>query len=391
MTVAARRPRPSLRLPARRSLPGRLLLAQSVVLLAGFLTAGAVAAIVGPPLFHHHLLEAGAPPSEPEMHHVEEAYRIASLLSLGVAVAIAGLCAAIATWLFAMRLRRPFAALTRAAERVRHGDYAARVRPAEAGPELDALADAFNSMASRIEHTEDTRRRLLADLAHELRTPIATLGAWAEGLDDGVAVWDADSAAVVHLQIARLQRLAADLGEVSRAEEGRLSVDPVRIGVAELVGPCVRSHEARFDEAGVRLALDVPDATASEHLHVDRERIDQVLTNLLDNARRHTGRGGRVEVMVRRTADVLEMRVSDDGAGIAPDDLPHVFERFYRGGTGPGASIGSGIGLTISRAIVEAHGGSLTASSDGPGRGATFVVRLPLADDRNLDRILIER
>lgn len=386
----------SVRAPARsrsgtrwavRSLPGRLLTAQIIVLLAGVATAGAVAAIVGPPLFHHHLLEAGMQPSAPEINHVEEAYRTANFLTLGVAVAIAAVCALSVTWFFGTRLRRPLDQLTDVAEHVSKGDYGARVELYDAGPELESLATAFNSMAARIEHTEETRRRLLSDLAHELRTPIATLGAWVDGLDDGVTAWGADAASVVRQQLGRLQRLAEDMGEVSRAEEGRLNLQTESVAVSDLLLEAARAHAAAYAAAGLRLTIQ--DESAGATVEVDRERMAQVMANLLNNARRHTPSGGSVTLGAcgnigspggsRR----VDLTVTDTGEGIEAEKLDHVFERFFRGdpsrrrAAASGEPMGSGIGLTITKALVEAHGGRVTASSDGIGRGAQFTVSLP--------------
>lgn len=353
---------------------------QVIVLLAGVVTAGTVAAVVGPPLFHHHVLEAGMVPSAPEMRHVEEAYRTASFLSLGIAAAIAAICALSVTWYFGTRLRRPFDTLTNAADRVSDGDYSARVELQDAGPELDRLADAFNSMASRIEHTEETRRRLLTDLAHELRTPIATLGAWADGLEDGVIEWNADAHGVLRQQVSRLQRLAEDMSAVSRAEEGNLNLHLEPLTVSEVLREAVHAHTAAY--AAADLSLVVIDNSGGAVVACDRERIAQVLANLLNNARRHTPTCGTVTLSAQRSHGEVTMAVADTGDGISAEQLGHVFERFYRGDQARGSAhpdeaTGTGIGLTITKALVEAHHGHITATSDGPGHGAKFTVTLP--------------
>lgn len=365
---------------AVRSLPGRLLTAQAIVLLAGVVTAGTIAALVGPPLFHHHILEAGLESSAPEIRHVEEAYRTASFLSLGVAAVIAAVCALSVTWYFGSRLRRPFDTLTDAADQVSGGDYSARVELQDAGPELERLADAFNSMASQIEHTEETRRRLLTDLAHELRTPIATLGAWADGLEDGVIEWNGEAHGVLRQQVSRLQRLAEDMSAVSRAEEGNLNLHLEPLRVSEVLQEAVRAHAAAYAAAG--LVLDVIDDRSGAVVAGDRERLAQVLANLLNNALRHTPAGGTVTLSALASRGEVTMAVTDTGDGISAEQLGHVFERFYRGdqarGTAhPDEATGTGIGLTITKALVEAHRGRINATSAGPGCGATFSVTLP--------------
>lgn len=360
-----------------RRLVTRLLLAQGVVLLAAVLTAGLVAAIVGPPLFHDHLVQAGLSPQSPELAHIEQAYTDASAVSLAVALVIALGGAFAVSWYLTRRLQRPLAALTDAAGEMSRGRYDTRVSSAGAGPELDALAATFNSMAGRLETTEDTRRRLLADLAHELRTPIATIGAYLDGLEDGLAAWDSTTARVLRDQTDRLARLAQDIDEVSRAEEGRIPLHrrPTRVG--ELVGAAVQAGSEGFADKGVRLLTEY--GSAGCVVDVDPQRMAQVLGNLLGNALRHTPAGGSVTVASGRTSGYAVLTVTDTGDGIAPESLPHVFERFYRGEHARDRdSGGAGIGLSIVKALVDAHRGTVTASSAGAGRGATFTVTLPL-------------
>lgn len=363
--------------PGRR-LSTRLLIAQGLVLVASILTAGLVAALVGPGMFHKHLVESGHSPNSPELGHIEEAYRAASAISLGVALLIALTCALIVTWYLTTRLQEPLVALTKAAQQMSGGQYSTRV-VVDAGPELGSLADAFNAMAERLETTEETRRRLLSDLAHELRTPIATIGAYLDGLEDGVIAWGDEADSVIRAQSGRLLRLTEDLDEVSRAEEGRLQLVREVCGADHLVATVVRANAAVFAEAGTALVVGPGDPAAE--VEVDPDRFAQVLGNLLNNARRHTPAGGTVTVSVRSVGDQVVFAVSDDGDGIPADQLPHVFERFYRGDSARDRERqGSGIGLTISQAIVVAHGGSLTAASAGPGQGARFEVSLPAVE-----------
>ena len=369
--------------PAPRSLATRLMLAQLGVLVASVVTAAVVAFLVGPPIFHEHLLRAGGDLTDGERLHVERAYLDASLVSLGVAFLVALAAAGLVTWLLAGRLRRPLTELSSAAREVARGRYGRRVAPAGAGAELDELGTSFNTMAARLEVVEDTRRRLLTDLAHEMRTPLATCTAYLEALDDGVAAWGPDASAVLGQQVDRLARLAADIDDVSRAEEGRLSLDLRRIPVSRLLDAAEATMRGRFAEKGVRLRVTTGLA-AELFVLVDAQRIGQVLGNLLDNALRHTAAGGSVTIGSRADGYEVVVTVDDEGDGIPAEQLPHVFERFYRGDTARDrGERGSGIGLTISRAIVDAHAGSLTACSGGTGKGATFELRLPLDPDRS--------
>lgn len=361
-----------------RSLAVRLLLAQGLVVLASVGTAVAVASFVGPPLFHQHMLEAGHTPSSPELVHIEQAYIDASAVSLGVALAIAVACAFAVTWYVSRRLQRPVSAMTRAADELARGSYAVRVPPTGAGPELDTLADSFNLMAERLERVEDTRRRLLSDLAHEMRTPLATLQVYVEGLEEGVATWDDDTSGVIRGQLERLTRLAEDLDDVSRAEEGRIALALELQPVGELLAAAHQAAQAAYAAKGVRLVLEPGDHDCSSR--VDRQRIGQVLGNLLSNSLRHTPAGGVVTLSAACERDRVVIEVADTGEGLTAEQLPHVFERFYRGDSARDRDHGgSGIGLTISKALVEAHGGRVSVRSDGPGRGATFTVTLLLA------------
>ncbi|MCC2594153.1 HAMP domain-containing protein [Tessaracoccus sp. OS52] len=354
----------------------RTFLTQALVVTASVITAAFVALVVGPPLFHEHLLELGLPAGSAEMAHVEEAFVDAGATSLGVGLAVALVLATALAWVETRRLRRPLEQLTAAASLVEAGDYSARVPAGDAGPEFDAVGEAFNGMAERLDSTEESRRRLLSDVAHELRTPLATLSAELEALADGVIPWDSESEHLLALQAARLQKIAHDLDDVSRAEEGRFVLDRQPIAVAELLSHAVASFAARYAAKGVELSSD-PDGSVTA---VDPQRVGQILGNLLDNALRHTPGGGRVQIRARGARDSAVITVTDTGDGLAPEHQDRVFERFYRADAARARDAGgSGIGLTIARSLALAHGGTLTVASAGVGRGTTFTLQLPLA------------
>jgi len=365
--------------PRPQRLSSRLMLAQVSVLVASILTAGLVALFVGPPLFHQHLLKAGHAEHSPELAHIEEAYRDASVVSLGVALIIALLCAGAVTWYVTRRLQAPLAVLADAARELSRGHLATRVAQTGSGAELDALGAAFNLMAAQLEQTEDTRQRLLSDLAHEMRTPVTTIKLCSEGLREGFRTWDAQTDRVLTEATDRLSRLSEDIDEVSRAQEGRISLERDLVLVGDLIWSAGQSQREAFTRKGVNLVADTEGAPGVR-LEVDRQRMGQVLDNLLRNALRHTPAGGTVRLFARQSSNEVEIVVADTGEGLQPGQLPHVFERFYRGDTARDRDRGgSGVGLTVSRAIVDAHGGGLTAASDGPGKGATFTIALPSA------------
>ncbi len=360
-----------------RGLASRFFLAQAIVVAASILAAVVVASLAGPPIFHEHLIMAGHAENSSELFHVEQAYRDTNLIILAVALGTAAVCAAAVTWFFTRRLQRPLVALTRAARGMAGGRYDTRVPALGAGTEVDAVATSFNTMATRLQRTEDTRRRMLSDLAHEMRTPISVLSVYCEALQDGVTHWDETTGELMSDQLGRLTRLVEDINDVSRAEEGRIDLNRGEEKAGELIRSAVEAHREAYAAKGVNLVLDIRDPAGV--VEVDRQRIGQALGNLLTNALRHTPPGGTVTVgATAHGPHRLALVVADTGDGIAAEHLPQVFERFWRGDTARGRDHGgSGIGLTISRALVEAHGGTLSVTSSGPGAGSIFTMELP--------------
>ncbi len=344
----------------------------------------ATAAVVAPTLFADHLPMAGV--TDPlVMEHAREAFRWSLTVSLVVAAVAALGAAGLLSVLLARRVGRPIEDLALAAESVAAGDYRVRLPEGVAGRELDALVSSFGVMAARLADADAARGRVMADLAHELRTPLATLEAQVDALEDGILAPDAESFESMRAQLSRLRRLAQDLRQVADIHDAgpELSFDPAR--VTELVTEAVAGAGPRYSARRVSLAA-AEEADPGSVVLVDRDRIQQVFGNLLDNALRHTPAGGQVTVRTRSTPATVTIDVIDNGEGIDPVDLDRVFDRLHRGDPARTRirGEGSGLGLTIARAIVIGHDGSLTAASPGPGRGATFTVVLPRhsPDDR---------
>lgn len=355
-------------------LSARLFATQLIVVAASLLGAVAVATLAGPPLFHEHLELAGIPGGSPELFHVEQAYRDANLITLAVALGTGLACALLASFLLSRTIRTPLEQLTAAAAEVAHGNYDVRVPVLGAGVELDSLARAFNMMADQLTRTEETRQRILSDLAHEMSTPVSVLSVYLEGLQDEVVEWNPTTDAVMAEQLARLTRLVEDIDDVSRAEEGRIDLDPAPLPLADLLETCAAAVRENYAAKGVTLTT----AADADVLIADRQRLAQVLDNLLSNALRHTPPKGTVSLTATGTSDTVLIRVTDTGDGMTADQLTHIFERFYRGDTARDRDHGgSGIGLTISHALIAAHGGTLTAASAGPGHGSEFTIELP--------------
>jgi histidine kinase len=252
------------------------------------------------------------------------------------------------------------------------GSYAARVDPPPE-PELADLADDINTLAATLAATEQRRAALIGDVAHELRTPLTTINGYLEGFDDRLVSAD-ELVTTVRVQVRRLDHLAGDLAAISRAEEGRLDLDLHSGDLREILTSVTDGFRPQFQKAGVDIHVDAPAAVQAV---VDRERMVQVLTNLLRNALAYTPAGGRVDARLTPESGGARITVSDTGRGLLADDLERIFERFYRADPHDHSG-GTGIGLTISRAIMRAHGGDLIARSPGRGQGSTFEIFLPI-------------
>jgi two-component system sensor histidine kinase BaeS len=368
--------------PARRrgrtGFAARLLVAQALVLVCGALTTWVVASAIGPSIFRDHLKQAGVAHTASETRHVEQAFASALLVSIAIALLAAVLAALAVSWYFSRRVQRSIAQVAAAASEIAAGRYGSRVPDPGLGGEFDTLAATYNALAARLATTDTIRRRMLADLAHEMRTPLATVDAHLEAIEDGVRKPDENTLGAIRESTRRLGRLAEDIAAVSRAEEGNLDITPQPVAATTLANAAAEGARDRFDAKGVHLMTDLD---TSAWVLGDPDRTGQVLGNLLDNALRHTPQGGTVTLTCRRLDGWVEFVIADNGEGIAAEHLSHLFDRFYRVDTARDRNHGgSGIGLSIAKALVEAHGGGISAASPGPGRGATFTVRLPATD-----------
>jgi two-component system sensor histidine kinase BaeS len=289
---------------------------------------------------------------------------------VGLAAAVALTLAVTAAWWFTRMLTRPLAALTATARAFAAGDRRARTGVSAPG-ELGELAAAFDHAADQVQLSEQARRQMSADVAHELRTPLAGLQAGLEELRDGLVPADAAALARLHDQSLRLGRVVADLAELAGADAVRLTLRPDPVDLTTVAGKASDAQEAALRAAGLTLVRDLDQASP---VRGDADRLHQVVENLLQNCVRHCRPGDTVTLTVRRApvGGLVRMTVADTGPGIAPADLPHVFTRFWRSGQGGG----SGLGLPIVRAIVEAHDGTVEVDSDGHS-GTRVTVQLP--------------
>jgi signal transduction histidine kinase len=293
-----------------------------------------------------------------------------------VGMVAAGVSLAVARQM-ARGMTQPLRDMASAARRMETGDYSVRVQT-RSRDEVGRLAAAFNRMSGELENLEQSRRDLVANVSHELKTPIAAIRAHLENLLDGVETPDPATLEVMLAQVERLGRLVDQLLDLSRLESGEVPLRLESLPLQSLVDDLISEIGMARPGRGVQVRNDVPADLPA--LSADRERVHQVLFNLVDNAVRFTPIGGSVTVTARRRNGAVEVAVSDTGAGIPAEHLPRLFERFYRAdparARGDG---GTGIGLAIARSVVEAHGGQIRAESE-PGRGSVFTFDLPAAD-----------
>jgi signal transduction histidine kinase len=264
------------------------------------------------------------------------------------------------------RMTRPMNNLIEAARRIESGDYSAQV-PEWGSRDIRSVARAFNSMSARLKTVDEQRRSFMADVTHELRTPLSVIRGQAEAIADGVYPADAAHLAPILDATQTLDRLVEDLRTLVLTDAGNLVLNREATDLGQLTRDTAESFRSQAELAGVSLTTEIADNLAT--VEVDPARLRQVISNLLSNAIRHTPSGGSVKVAVSSASDQVTLIVTDTGEGISPDLLAHVFERFVKGPT----STGSGLGLAIAHDIIEAHGGTLTIMSEtGKGTVATI-------------------
>jgi two-component system sensor histidine kinase BaeS len=271
------------------------------------------------------------------------------------------------------RLVRPIRALTVAARRMRDGDRTSRMTARSTG-EVALLAEAFNEMSAHLQRTEEQRKALMSDVSHELRTPLSNIRGYLESAQDGVRPLDPTLVSSLLEETLLLQHLVQDLQDLALAEAGELRLHPEPMAVADLLDQVAAAHRARAETAGITLSTEVD---GDPGLTADPVRLRQAVGNLVSNALRHTPAGGSVRLAAHEKDGSVVVEVADTGSGIAAEDLPHVFDRFWRADKSRNRrSGGSGLGLAIVRNLVQAHDGTVEVTST-PGAGTVFVLRLP--------------
>ncbi|MGH8827380.1 MAG: sensor histidine kinase [Jiangellaceae bacterium] len=360
----------------------RLLLSHVLVAAVAGLTTYLLVRVLAPQMYDRDVHQMGPGPGGMGMAGALRGVAVAAMNNAVLIGVLAGIVVAVvASAVAAGRIMRPLEAVSAATHRMAEGRYDHRVNvPRES--ELAAVARDVNTLGERLAETEARRVRLLSEVAHELRTPLTVLDGYVEGLVDGVFEPGPEVLMEMSGEVRRLRRLADDLSELSRAEEGRLDLRLEIVDLADVAANATDRLRPQLDDAGIILTV----IRGPEQLLVpgDPDRLGQLVTNLVGNALAATPRGGSVRVEARRAGGYAVVTVTDTGVGLTREDLAHIFERFYRV---PGSGVehahpGSGIGLTIALGIAVAHGGDLTATSPGMGSGATFTLRVPLHRSR---------
>jgi signal transduction histidine kinase len=372
----------------RERLGAKLFLANLMVILVGVIILAITIQVTIPAAFNRHMgmmaasggmmgMGQGLGQGQGPGKTLFENFRASMFESLGYAVVASVLAALLVSLFLSRRIVAPVRDLTDASQRLTDGHYDERVQ-VEGSDEIAQLAARFNQMAAQLEQVESMRRQLIGDVTHELRTPLTSIKGYMEGLVDGVLPSTPETFNQIHHEADRLSRLVDDLQELSRVEAKAYSLDFHSVAVSNLVQTTVKRLSPQATAKRIRLSSSLP--ADLPHIQADEDRITQVLVNLVANAIQYTPEGGDVTISAARHEDEIYISVKDSGIGIPPEHLANLFTRFYRvdKSRSRNAGGGSGIGLTIAKHLVEAHGGHIWAESAGEGQGSTFSFSLKI-------------
>jgi signal transduction histidine kinase len=375
----------------RTHLAWKVFLSYVAVVLVGVVVLATATSLSVPTAFDRHMAGMSAMMSRDNMMgnaqplelELFSNYQAAVSEALSLAAVAALIAAVLASFLISRQVVSPVQRMMTMSHRIAEGEYDERLKvsgnlQSNQLDELNQLGLSFNQMADKLEKTEAMRRRLIGDVTHELRTPLAAIIGYTEGLMDGVLPGTPEIYQQVHSEAVRLQRLVNDLQELSRVEARAYQLSLESVSPVDLIEAVVSHLNRQFEEQGIhletKLDAELPNVSA------DKDRILQVLTNLVGNALQYTPTGGSVVLTAAKEKAEIVINITDTGIGISPDHLPFIFDRFYRTDRSRArVSGGSGIGLTIAQALVKAHHGRIWAESAGEGKGSAFHFSLPLA------------
>jgi two-component system sensor histidine kinase BaeS len=368
----------------RSHLGAKLFLSYFAIIVVGVVILILASQFILPTAFNRHMMNTemmdggmmGMGGSNP-MPQLYVDFRASFNEALMYAALAAMIAAMLLSFLFSRHVIAPVQAMSIATQRIADGRYDERV-PVNGADELAQLALYFNQMAEKLNQVESMRRRLIGDVSHELRTPLTAIKGSMEGLMDGVLPANDETFQQIHSEADRLNRLVDDLQELSRVEAHAYELDIRSLDVSSLMKTVTKRLAPQAESKHILLDLDLN--PGPPHVLADEDRIVQVLTNLTGNALQYTPERGKITISAKRINNEIQFSVHDTGIGIPPEHLSHIFDRFYRVDKSRSrqAGGGSGIGLTIARALVEVHGGRIWAESEGEGQGSTFAFTLPV-------------
>jgi two-component system, OmpR family, sensor histidine kinase BaeS len=319
-------------------------------------------------------------PATPELSTREIAYLARTNRALLIGATGAATLAILLGIFFTRRLTSPLRDLTSAIQKMSKGDLNQQVK-IRSLDEIGELGNAFNSMSSQLAKSNQLRKQMTADIAHDLRTPLTVLNGYLEAMQDGVLPANKERFAIMYSEVQQLSGLVEDLRTLSLADAGELSMSPQIVSPKGLLEQSFANFSYQAKKAKVKLMVDADQNLPK--VNVDPQRMEQVLDNLISNAIRYAGKGGKISLTAALQGDRIALIVEDNGEGISPDVLPHVFERFYRGDRSRNGVAGeSGLGLAIAKSLIEAMGGSISATSEGDGKGSMFTIKLPVNKEK---------
>jgi len=366
----------------REHLGAKLFLANLIVILVGIGILAITIQVTIPAAFNRHMagmmtngVGMGQGQGQGLGKTLFENFRASMFESLGYAVTASVIAALLVSFFISRRIVAPVRTLTNASQHIAEGHYAERVQ-VSGSDEIAQLAARFNKMTTQLEQVESMRRQLIGDVTHELRTPLTSIKGYMEGLIDGVLPSTPETFDQIHHEADRLSRLVDDLQELSRVEAKAYPLDFRSLTVPNLVQTTIKRLSPQATAKRIRFRSSLP--ADLPHILADEDRITQVLVNLVANAIQYTPEDGDVTISAARHDDEIHISVKDTGVGIPPEHLANLFTRFYRvdKSRSRNAGGGSGIGLTIAKHLVEAHGGRIWAESTGEGQGSIFSFSL---------------
>lgn len=376
----------------RTHLAWKVFLTYLIVIVVGIVVLMTATSLAVPAAFDRHMAGMSAMMSGNNMMGNTQSlemqlfsnYQAAVFEALSLAAVAALVAAVLASYFISRQVVGSVQRMMLISHRIAEGEYQERLKvsgnvQSTQLDELDQLALSFNQMADKLEKTETMRRQLVGDVTHELRTPLAAIKGYMEGLIDGVLPATPETYQQVHSEADRLQRLVNDLQELSRVEAGTYQLKLESISPTSLIDTVIGHLDRQFVEKGISLEEKV--GKNLPNIYADKDRILQVLTNLIGNALQYSHEGGKVVVSAEKDKSEVVFFIKDNGIGISPDHLPYIFNRFYRTDKSRArVNGGSGIGLTIAQALVKAHNGRIWAESAGEEKGSTFIFTLPMTE-----------